>query len=101
MLTSELITRQTPPWRAQGYCAVSFYPLGIRPPFFSETLGPSTAPWLQSLVGRPLVVFFFLAFGAPGAGTSLHPQANPAEGPKAPGLIIMFNFFFNFIAALK
>lgn len=51
--------------------------------------------------GKAFGRLFFLAFGAPGAGTSLHPQANPAEGPKAPGLIIMFNFFFNFIAALK
>ena len=59
MLTSELITRQTPPWRAQGYCAVSFYPLGIRPPFFSETLGPSTAPVAAVFSGKAFGHLFF------------------------------------------
>ena len=57
MLTPELITRQTPPWRAQGS---QLYPLGIRPPpLFSETLGPNTAPVAAVFSGKAFGHLFF------------------------------------------
>jgi len=49
MLASELITRQTPPWRAQGS---QLLPSGNQAPFFSETLGPDTAPVAAVFSGK-------------------------------------------------